>query len=437
MKTASKRIINGWAFYDWANSVYPLVITSSVFPIYFESITTNKSLPAGLQDKVTFLGMEFVNTALYAYTISASFLVIAALSPLLSGIADYSGNKKRFMMAFCLLGAVSVSAMALFKDVQDLNLGLMAVFFASIGYAGSLVFYNAYLPEIAAVEDQDRISAKGFSMGYLGSFLLLVACLALIEGGLWPKEQRGIPTRISFLLTGLWWIGFSYIPFSRLPDNVYKRKPKGNRLTKGFKELRQVWHQLKELPRLKRYLVAFFLFNTGVQTTMYMASSFGAKQLKMPTNELIITILLIQLVGAVGARLFAWISGQRGNIYTLRIAIVIWIGICISAYFVQAGWPFISLGCAVGLVMGAIQSMSRSTYSKLLPETRDHASFFSFFDVTEKLGYVIGIAGFGFMEELTGNMRFSALMLTGYFILALVALSRVPQHASIQAGSKA
>jgi len=432
METASKKVVNGWAFYDWANSVYPLVITSSVFPIYYESITTTNGAAEGLRDKVTFMGMEFVNTALYAYTISFSFLVIAALSPLLSGIADYSGNKKRFMQFFCYLGAISVIGMGFFKDLGDLNFGLATIFFASIGYAGSLVFYNAYLPEIAALEDQDRISAKGFSMGYIGSFILLVACLGLIQGGIWPPEKAGIPTRISFWLTGLWWIGFSFIPFSRLPNNVYQRKPMGNRFTKGFRELQKVWTQLKGLPRLKRYLIAFFLFNTGVQTTMYMASTFGAKELGMPTGELIMTILLIQLVGAVGARLFAYISGKRGNIYTLRIAVVIWIGICISAYFIQAGWPFITLGCAVGLVMGAIQSMSRSTYSKLLPETHDHASFFSFYDVTEKLGYVIGIAGFGLIEELTGSMRLSALMLMGYFLLALVALAFVPRYKALE-----
>lgn len=434
METASKKVVNGWAFYDWANSVYPLVITSSVFPIYYEKNTTNANLPAELADKVTLFGMEFVNTALYAYTISASFLLIAVLSPLLSGIADYTGAKKYFMMAFCYLGALSVMGMSLFTGVDNLGWGLGMIFLASIGFSGSLVYYNAYLPEIAALEDQDRISAKGFSRGYIGSFILLVCCLILIQGGFWG-EDKATPSRISFVLTGLWWIGFSVIPFMRLPSKKRVHKTAGNVLSKGFKELGKVWHQLRSLPRLKRYLVAFFLWNTGVQTVMYMAAAFGSKTIGMEAGQLITTILVIQLVGAIGARLFAYISGKQGNILTLRIAIVIWIGICIAAYFVQTPGQFIVLGAFVGLVMGAVQSMSRSTYSKLLPETEDTASFFSFYDVTEKLGYVIGIAGFGIVEELTGSMRLSALMLMGYFIVALIALARVPRYAALEANN--
>ena len=324
-----KKTINGWAMYDWANSVYSLVITSTIFPIYYIAVTSQ-----GSSDIVSFLGMEFVNTSLYAYAISASFLIIAFLSPFLSAMADYSGKKKSFMKFFCYMGGISCASLFFFTG-ENIYLGIFAFMLATIGFSGSIVFYNAFLPEIASLEDQDRVSAKGYAYGYIGSVILQVFCFVIIANPEWfGFSDNGIAARSTFLLTGIWWIGFAQITFNRLPDNVYGRKARGSIVTKGYAELKLVLVQLRELPRLKRYLFAFFFYSAGVQTVMYLATSFGSKELKLPDEQLIMTILIIQLVAIGGAFFFSYYSGKRGNINALILAVVIWIGVCLGVYYV-------------------------------------------------------------------------------------------------------
>ncbi len=406
--------------YDWANSVYSLTITTAIFPIYFMEVTTN-----GDSDMVRFLGMNFKNSALYTYCISISFLIVALLSPLLSGIADSSGSKKGFMKFFAWMGSVSCAGLFFFES-ESLWIGVMCFMLASIGFAGSIVFYNSYLPEIAEPSDQDRISAKGFALGYIGSSLLLMFNLLMImKPGLFGiAEGTTLPARISFLIVGAWWITFSAYTFYYLPSNVYKRKREGHYLMKGYHELRKVWNELKKLKYLTRFLLAFFFYNMGVQTVMYVASIFGEKEIKLATDQLIITVLIIQFVAIGGAYLFSLVSSKIGNIKTLTIAIVIWVGICISAYNLYTVESFYILALVVGLVMGGIQALSRSTYSKMLPETQDHTSYFSFYDVCEKIGLVLGTASYGMIEEITGSMRNSILALIVFFIIGLTFLLR-------------
>lgn len=406
--------------YDWANSVYSLTITTAIFPIYFMEVTTN-----GDSDMVRFLGMNFKNSALYTYCISISFLIVALLSPLLSGIADSSGSKKGFMKFFAWMGSVSCAGLFFFES-DSLWIGIMCFMLASIGFAGSIVFYNSYLPEIAEPSDQDRISAKGFALGYIGSSLLLMFNLLMImKPGLFGiAEGTTLPARISFLIVGAWWITFSAYTFYYLPSNVYKRKREGHYLMKGYHELLKVWNELKKLKYLTRFLLAFFFYNMGVQTVMYVASIFGEKEIKLATDQLIITVLIIQFVAIGGAYLFSLVSSKIGNIKTLTIAIVIWVGICISAYNLYTVESFYVLALVVGLVMGGIQALSRSTYSKMLPETQDHTSYFSFYDVCEKIGLVLGTASYGMIEEITGSMRNSILALIVFFIIGLTFLLR-------------
>lgn len=420
MEINNKRIISAWTFYDWANSVYPLVITTAIFPIFYEAV---------VPEKVDFFGFNLINTELYSYVVSLSFIIVSILSPILSGVADYSGNKKTFMKFFCYLGAVSCMSLYFF-DVLPLEISMISVLLASVGFWGSLVFYNAYLPEIATPDLHDKISAQGFSRGYIGSSLLLIICLVLIQ-------VLGVDARYSFVLTGLWWIGFSQITYARLPNNIYNKKPQGNILLKGFNELNSVWNQLKQIKQLKRYLGAFFIYSMGVQTVMIMAIFFGTKEISWAdeaskTTGLIISVLIIQFIAIPGAYLMAYLSGKIGNIKTIGINIFIWIGICYGAYaFVTTPLHFYIVAGVVGFVMGGIQSLSRSTYSKLLPETQDHASFFSFYDVVEKIGIVIGTFAFGYIEGITNDMRQSILVIILFFIVGFLLLLTIPKNKSV------
>ncbi|CAL1520573.1 MFS transporter [Chitinophaga sp. MM2321] len=409
MQTASKKVINGWAMYDWANSVYNLVITTTFFPIYFLAVT---------DEHVSFLGLHFVNSALYNYTMAAAFLLVAIASPILSSIADTRGNKKNFLRFFTLLGAVSCCALYFF-DKSTLGLGVFAFMLATIGYCGGLVFYNSYLPEIAAPEDRDRISARGFSMGYTGSVLLQLIGFALVV--IKPFGMDDVkPVQLTFLLVGIWWIGFAQITFARLPTSKGTvSKHSGSTLTDGFTELRKVYAQVKVMPVLKRFLRGFFFYSMGVQTVMMAATIFGSKVLHLPADKLIATVVIIQVVAIAGAWSIARLSGRFGNLRVLIAVVIIWIGICIAGYKMQTAMHFYLLATAVGLVMGGIQSLSRSTYAKLMPETTDTASFFSYYDVTEKLSIVIGMFSFAYIDDLTNDMRNSVLALVVFFVIGL------------------
>ncbi len=410
--------------YDWANSVYPLVITSAIFPIFYEKSTS---------EVISFFGVDFVNTELYSYVISLSYLIVAFLSPLLSGIADYSGNKKSYMRFFCYLGAAACISLFFF-DVNHIELSMLSVLIGSIGFSGSLVFYNAYLPAICTTNLHDKVSAKGFSRGYIGASLLLIFCLILITGKLIPDAARW-----AFVFTGIWWVGFSQITFKGLPSNMFNHKPEGNRLTKGFNELKKVWKQMSTNKPLKRYLAAFFTYSMGVQTVMLMAVFFGTKEITWGEGEmetgLIISILVIQFIAVAGAYLMAFLSKKIGNIKTLSMVVFVWALICVAAYsLVYTPVHFYIIAAVIGFVMGGVQSLSRSTYSKLLPETEDHASYFSFYDVLEKMGIVIGTFFFGFIEGMF-SIRESVLMLIVFFIIGFFLLLRVPKTEALK-GSK-
>lgn len=416
------KTVNAWCMYDWANSVYSLVITSSIFPIYYKAVAV-----VGDSDSVPFFGFTVHNSVLYSYALSLSFLIVAAILPLLSGIADYAGMKKFFMKFFVTLGSLSCMGLYFFKGIDTLEWGILCSVMASIGFSGSLVFYNAYLPEIVSEDRFDMVSARGYSMGYYGSVILMVLCMVVILNySSFGFSSEGLATRFTFLIVGLWWIGFSMIAFNVLPENPYGRKPSGKIWTKGYQEVLTVWRSLKNSPDLKKFLTAFFFYNMGVQTVMYLATLFGTDVLHLDTGKLISTILLIQLVASGGAWFFARVSKAKGNKNALGIMIVIWVGVCFSAYVIETEIQFYFLAAVVGLIMGGIQSLSRSTYSKLIPEnTIDHASYFSFFDVTYNISIVFGTFSYGLINQLTGSMRNSALALAVYFIIGLLVLMRI------------
>lgn len=404
--------------YDWANSVYQLTIASAIFPVYYNTITNFSA-----DYSVNFFGLKIINTVLYSWAIAAAYLLIALLSPMLSSIADYTGRRKFFMQIFTWIGALSCCILFFF-DEAHIELGIIAFTLGTIGYCGSLVYYNSFLPVIAETSEQDKISARGYSMGYLGGVILLVINLIIILfPGFFGITDLLLPPRIAFLSVFIWWIGFSQITFSRLPKYTYgHNENRKNVVLSGYKELRSVFKQLRKSPVLSLYLAAFFFNTMGILSVMFMAATYGEKQLKLGTEILISTILVIQLVGMFGAWLFARISGKIGNIKGLIIAISGWILICIGAYLITDAVEFIIVAFFVGIVMGGSQSLGRSTYSKMLPETTGHTSFFSFYDVMEKLATVGGTFCFGIIEALTGSMRNSILALIVFFVFGIFFL---------------
>jgi UMF1 family MFS transporter len=438
MQTASKKVVNAWAMYDWGNSAYNLVITSTIFPAYFEAITADNK--AVSKTTITFLGRLFENTSLYNYALALAMLIVAVISPLLSSIADYKGNKKNFMNFFLTMGSLACALLFVFNTNDgttatapaSLGLGIACMIIACVGFWGSLVFYNSFLPEIAAPEDRDRVSAKGFAYGYIGSVLLQLICFVfifspgLIGGYENDNDASTIQFRLSFLLVGIWWWIFGQYSLRGLPNPV----PAGTGdlrhqiITKGYRELRKVLHELKQIPPLKRFLSAFFFYNMGVQTVMLVAALYGKSELQIPTTNLIISILIIQLIAIPGAFSISWLSSKIGNMRTLMTIVLVWMLLCYVGYLLPVGgiYEFYGLAAAVGFVMGGIQSLSRSTYSKLMPVTKDTTSFFSFYDVTEKIAAVIGIFSFGLINELTGSQRNSVLALVIFFALGLVLL---------------
>jgi len=413
----NKRTINAWAMFDWANSAFALVITTAIFPDYFNQI---------VDDQFDILGVTFTDSSLYSYSISFAYLLVVLMLPVLSGIADYGGRRMFFLRTFTILGSIGCVSLFFFTSMSTLWIGVIGFVIAMIGFAGGQVFYNSYLPLIASEKTYDSVSAQGFSYGFIGSVLLLIVNLLMVlKPELFGISDSSTAVQISFIMVGLWWIGWAQIPFNRLPQDP-KIKPKGNLLGKGFQELRIVFNALQHQVFTKRFLVAFFLYSTGVQTLLYLATTFATDELGFETSEIIGVVIILQLLAVAGAYLFAYTSGKIGNKLSLIIMLVVWVLICVLAYIVTGKTYFYGIAALVGLVMGGIQSLSRSTYSKLLPvDVEDTASYFSFYDVTEKAAIVLGTFLFAFVDQLTGGMRNSILLLSVFFFTGMLVLYTV------------
>ncbi len=429
----------GWYFYDWANSAYPLVINTAIFPIFYSMVCKT-----GDSDYVDLFSFSFYNAALYSYTIAASYLLVSMITPVLSGVADYSGRKKRFLRLFCLLGSASCACLALFNR-EHLALGLAAVMGASIGFSASLVFYNAFLPEIATAEEQDAVSARGYAMGYIGSSLLLIVNVLMLQQPQWfgfatdGISQAQLFLRIApitFVMVALWWFGWSQLTLAWLRDRP-SHADKQSMLLHGFRELQTVWKSLRTQSVLKMYLAAFFVYSMGVQTVLLVSTFFGTQVIGMKSGDMIAILLLLQFVAVGGSFLFSWLSRKVGNIQALMIAVVVWAGVCVAASLIQSSLQFSIVSLVVGLVMGGIQSLSRSTYSKFLTETQDHASYFSFYDICEKVGIVFGMLIYGKIADLTGNMRNASLALMTFFVIGFILLVVLQRRIRTEASSAA
>ncbi len=431
LEKGNSKLLNAWASYDWANSVYPLVISSTIFPIYYSTISQDIG-------KIEFLGYDFKNTALISFVTAMAFTVVAFNSPLLSGIADYIGNKKRFMKIFVYTGSISCIGLYFF-ELNSIYTGMFFYFLALIGFWGSLVFYNSYLPDIAHPDQLDFTSARGFSMGYIGSILLLILNLSMVLQPDWfgitgtPLESSIKAMKYSFITVGVWWALFSQYAFYHLPKGNSEGRVTKDIFWNGFLELRKVWYQLDELPNLKKFLPAFFVYSTALQTVILIAAYFGEQEIKWTSSQqktigLIVSIMLIQIVAIFGAYATAVASKRFGNISTLVVVNFIWALLCVFAFFIKSPMEFYIAAAGVGLVMGGIQALSRSTYSKFIPKTKETTSFFSFYDVTEKVGIVLGMVIFGSIDQITGSMRNAILLFIILFLAGALLLSRIPNN---------
>ncbi|MGJ1198144.1 MFS transporter [Sphingobacterium spiritivorum] len=419
----NKKTIRAWSMYDWANSAYNLVITSTIFPVYYTTITNTKEHG----DTVTFFGIEVVNTALSNFALAFAYLFMAVSLPFITSFADATGRKKMLMKMFTYIGGAACMGLYFFK-LETLEMSIIFFALAAMGYIGGVAFNNSYLPLIATVDQQDRVSAQGFAYGYVGCVLLQIICFVFVLKPEWfGITDLSFPARLSFFLVGLWWVGFAQIPFRVLPSNSAMPGTQGVPLIRTVKqEFLKVWHRIAQIEGIKRFLPAYFFYAIGVQTIMIVAAAFGEKVLHLGAPKLIGTILLIQLVAIAGAYLMSALASRIGNISVLIMVVVIWVAICVGAYFLTNEIQFYIMAVLVGLVMGGIQSLSRSTYSKLLPQNiEDTTAFFSFYDVTEKLAIVVGLFSFGLIEQLTHNIRYSALFLSLFFVIGLLLLFRV------------
>ena len=425
----TKKLINAWASFDWSNSVYNLIVTTAIFPIYY--ISTTEAAFGG--EMVRFFDIEIKNTVLFSYAISFSFLTIVFLSPVLSGIADFSGLKKRFMQFFTYLGSLACIGLYFFTG-ENIEYGIACSVLASIGYAGSLVFYNGFLPEVATKDKMDKVSAKGFAMGYIGSVILLMINLLLYQNfEVFGFKDGGSATRFGFILVGVWWIGFAQIAFFYLRDRNTGKKFEIAALRQGTKQLKEVFNVVLKKEVMLRYLSAFFLYSMGVQTVMLLAPLFADKEIGMEVDEMIYIVLILQIVAVAGAYFCAWLSKLKGNGFAISFTLIIWVVICVSGYFLFNKITFYTLAGFLGFVMGGIQSLSRSTYSKLIPKnSKDTASFFSFYDITEKLAIVIGSLSYGLIDQVTGSMRNGMAFMSVFFILGFILLQTAKLKQTVQ-----
>lgn len=426
-----KKVLNAWTMYDWANSVHNLVIITVVFPMYFLATTTVKDAQGNVtNDVIDFFGFHVQNSVLYSYTISVATLLLVLLNPILTPLADSSGRRKFFMKVFCYLGAASCAYFYFFTK-DNVSWVVIAFGLSVMGWGGSIVFYNSFLPEIATEDRFDNLSARGFMMGYVGSVILLVFNLIMIMkpefvGLTQADSDSGFTARVSFLTVGLWWALFAQIPFYYLPKDQVKTLA-GNWLTSSLHELGKVVKEVWKNKLLTRFLASFFFYDMGVMTVIYVATLFADKELHIEKTGLIVTLLLIQLIAIPGSFLASWLSSKFGNTKGLLIEIFVWALMPLAAYFTTTAMQFYVIAAVVGLVMGGIQSLSRSTYAKLIPEnTEDTASYFGFYDIVEKIAIALGTFLFGFVESITGSMRNSVLVILVFFIAGFLLLMRIP-----------
>ncbi len=419
-----RREIFGWTMYDWANSAFSTTVVTVFLGPYLSNIAQAAADANGM---LYLFGIPIKYDSLFTYCVSASILLQVVLLPILGAIADYSHLRKRMLMTFSTLGAVAT--ILLFFVAPGLHwVGAALFILANVSFGASIVFYNAYLPDIASPDQRDQVSSRGFALGYAGGGLLLLLNLLLFSF----RERLGVDSalaaRLSLASAGLWWLGFSLITFRTLrPRHAARQLPGGESyLTVGFKQLRSTFRQISKFPQTVRYLVAFLLYNDGIQTVIVVAAIFASIELGMDDQQLILVILMIQAVAFLGAFfLFPFLARRLGAKGAIVASLIVWSLVVIYAFAaLTTQLQFWILGAVIALVLGGSQALSRSLFAQMIPQGRE-AEFFSFYEVSDRATSFLGPLIFGLANQLFGSLRYGILSLIILFVLGLALLLTV------------
>ncbi len=423
-----KREIFGWAMYDWANSAFSTTIGTVFLGPYLASLAAGA---AGADGMVRVAGIPVAPDSFFPYSVSFSVLLQVLFLPILGAIADYSHMRKQMMQLFATLGA-SATILLFFVSGDLWWLGGLLYIVANLAFGAAMVFYNAYLPDIASEEKRDSVSSYGWAMGYIGGGLLLLLNLVFYQ----THETLGVPTglaiRINLASAGVWWLGFSFLTWARLQTRqAHRALPAGETYTSiGFTQLRQTLGELKNFPETMKYLLAYFLYNDGIQTVIAVSATFAAAPLargglEVDTGTLTMVILMIQFVAFFGALFWGKLAGWIGAKQSILVSLVIWAGVVIYAYGGLQGdtrvTQFFILGAFIALVMGGSQAISRSLFAQMIPPGKE-AEFYSFYEVSERGTSWIGPLLFGLMNQWFGNLRLAILSLIFFFVVGLILL---------------
>jgi len=430
--TSTKRERVGWYFYDWANSAFFTTVITAFGGVYLTGVAENA---ADANGDVSLLGLSFKAGSLWAYVIAASVVVQVVVMPIAGAIADRSAHKKQLLATFAYIGAAATIGLLFVTDGR-IALGAALVFIANIAMGASVVVYNSFLPQLCNEEERDGVSSRGWAIGYLGGgLLLLFNVVAILLGG---EENQGDIARFSLVSAGLWWAGFTILPMLWLENRPpLEGEARGSVVTDGFKQFGRTLKGLKAYPLTLFFLVAFLIYNDGIQTVITMAGTYGSEELGFDLSKLMPVILMVQFLAFCGALLLGWLAKRFGAWKTVLGSLVGWVAIVVYAYFLPANEfvPFVALGGAIGLVLGGSQALSRSLFSQLIPKGKE-GEYFGFYEISDKGTSWMGTLLFGITYDQTGSYRLAIVSLIIFFVVGFFALLAVPiRKAIIQAGN--
>jgi UMF1 family MFS transporter len=430
-----KREIRGWMFYDFACSAFSTTVVTTFLGPYLTGIIESQ---VGNKGSFTLLGLPIAAESFFTYCVSLSVLLQVFFLPILGAISDYSNLKKRMMLFFAVLGAVCTIGLFFITGPLYLLGGLLFIL-ANLAFGASIVFYNAYLPEIASEDQRDKVSSRGWALGYIGGGLLLLLNLILYQFSDKIGLDGATAVRISLASAGVWWLVFGYFAIKRLRERGAQRQlPAGETYLKiGFKQLAQTLREIRKYPMTLRYLIAYLLYNDGVQTVIVVSALFGAQELGMESSSLILVVLMVQFMAFFGALLFGVIAGKVGAKRAIIISLLIWSAISVWAVLsLRSVGEFWLLGACVAIVLGGTQALSRSLFSQMIPRERE-AEFFSFYEISDKGTSWMGTLLFGLVTQWTGSMRLAIFSLIVLFVSGLLLLFTVNVPAAIREAGNA
>ncbi|PKO13616.1 MAG: MFS transporter [Chloroflexi bacterium HGW-Chloroflexi-10] len=411
-----KKEINAWAMYDWANSTFATTIAAAVLPVYYSSVASANLAPN-------------IATSNWAFTTTIALVLVAILGPVLGAMADFTGGKKRFMSVFVIIG-VTGTALLFFVQSGDWLMASAFYVVGSIGFAGANVFYDSLLPHIAREDEIDQVSSRGYAMGYAGGGILLAVNLAMIM--LSPDHLTVLMTRLSFLTVSIWWLVFT-IPLWRNVKEPERRVQASeisyNPVKASITRLLHTFSEIRKYKELSKFILAFWLYNNGIGTIIFMATIYGT-ELGFSSTVTIGTLLMVQFVAIPFAFLFGWLAKKIGTKPAILLSLGIYTLIAIGGYFLQIEIHFIILGFFVATVQGGSQALSRSLFGRMMPKSKS-AEFYSFFSVSEKIAGTVGPLVFGLVSRIMSSSRLSIVSLIIFFALGGFLLTRVDEKAGI------